>query len=225
MAVGIYKPGQGYWVRVLSAVAGGALVLATAAWAWSQAVNIQLPAGAHRYEVQGAAASAFAPGQPVTLRSGGNVGGTDATDIGSGLVRSAETTEGGVRVLLEGVGMNPGLAPADARELASGEAQASVLAYGAEPIINPLYVQGGIVAVVLLVGIALLFYFIGSKPTAAEFLIATDGEMRKVNWSTFREVRGSTFVVIVACVLIAGLLFIVDQIFAAFFKAIGVLQG
>lgn len=34
MALGIYKPGQGYWVRVLSAVGLGALILATAAWAW-----------------------------------------------------------------------------------------------------------------------------------------------------------------------------------------------
>ncbi len=35
MALPIYKPGQGYWTRVLSAIGAGTLVLAGAAWLWS----------------------------------------------------------------------------------------------------------------------------------------------------------------------------------------------
>src|SRR5262245_43670389 len=37
MAIGIYKPGQGYWVRVLTASLLGVLILATSAWIWGQA--------------------------------------------------------------------------------------------------------------------------------------------------------------------------------------------
>ena len=34
MALAIYKPGQGYWTRMLSAVGMGILVLAGAYWLW-----------------------------------------------------------------------------------------------------------------------------------------------------------------------------------------------
>lgn len=41
MAFGIYKPGQGYWTRVMSAIGFGMLGLAGANWAWKElaAVN------------------------------------------------------------------------------------------------------------------------------------------------------------------------------------------
>ena len=32
----IYKPGQGYWTRVMTAVGAGVLVLAGAAWLWAE---------------------------------------------------------------------------------------------------------------------------------------------------------------------------------------------
>ena len=40
-----------------------------------------------------------------------------------------------------------------------------------------------------------------------DFLIATDGEMKKVNWSTARDIRMSTVVVIFASLVLAGCLF------------------
>ena len=43
MALAIYKPGQGYWTRVMSAVFGGVLVLAAAVWLYGQALLIPLP--------------------------------------------------------------------------------------------------------------------------------------------------------------------------------------
>ena len=43
MPLGIYKPGQGYWVRVMTAIGVGVLVLAGASWAWAQAATIDLP--------------------------------------------------------------------------------------------------------------------------------------------------------------------------------------
>ena len=48
--------------------------------------------------------------------------------------------------------------------------------------------------------------------------------MKKVNWSTRKEVIGSTWVVVVACFLIAAFLFSIDFVFAMFFRAIKVLE-
>ncbi|MCB9836008.1 MAG: preprotein translocase subunit SecE [Phycisphaera sp.] len=60
---------------------------------------------------------------------------------------------------------------------------------------------------------------------SVNFLIATDGEMKKVNWSTRKEVQGSTMVVVIASFLLAMLIFVIDYGFGAFFKLIGVLEG
>lgn len=70
----------------------------------------------------------------------------------------------------------------------------------------------------------LSFRFIGQSPRVVDFLIATEGEMRKVNWSTRREVIGATKIVIVTVLLLGFLLFIVDLLFIFFFSAIGVIR-
>ena len=46
MAIGIYKPGQGYWVRVMTAVGAGIIMLATAGWLWKETTAINLPSAA-----------------------------------------------------------------------------------------------------------------------------------------------------------------------------------
>jgi preprotein translocase SecE subunit len=92
------------------------------------------------------------------------------------------------------------------------------------PLIEPLYVQGAMAGLAMLAGAIAVFYFVGSRPSSCEFLIATDGEMKKVNWTTRREVLGSTWVVIAASFLIAAILYIVDYAFQTFFVAIQVLQ-
>lgn len=43
MALGIYKPGQGYWTRVMTAIGAAMLGLAGANWAWSELAAIQTP--------------------------------------------------------------------------------------------------------------------------------------------------------------------------------------
>ena len=48
--------------------------------------------------------------------------------------------------------------------------------------------------------------------------------MRKVNWSTRKEIIGSTQVVIVAAFLLAAFLFGIDTAFAKFFQIIGVIE-
>ena len=65
---------------------------------------------------------------------------------------------------------------------------------------------------------------IGAKPRPVEFLIATEGEMKKVNWSTRREVSGSTTLVIGFTFFIALICFLVDLGFQVFFQAINVLE-
>ena len=83
------------------------------------------------------------------------------------------------------------------------------------------YVQYGLPAMVVVV-IGLLAFWMVNRPRNADFLIATEGEMKKVAWSGKKEVIGSTKVVIVTTVMIALLLFGVDILFGALFKIIGV---
>ncbi len=77
-------------------------------------------------------------------------------------------------------------------------------------------------------GFFLLFAFFAwrmmNKPSNVDFLIATDSEMKKVNWTSRKDLIGSTKVVIVFMFLIALILFLVDIIFSYFFYLIGVLK-
>lgn len=62
-------------------------------------------------------------------------------------------------------------------------------------------------------------------PKAGDFMIATEGEMKKVSWSSRREVIGSTKVVIVVTLLLAVVIFAVDIVFQQFFRWIDVLKA
>jgi preprotein translocase subunit SecE len=79
------------------------------------------------------------------------------------------------------------------------------------------YVRFG-VPTVLVVGLALLMYWLVNRPRTADFLIATEGEMKKVSWSSRREVIGSTKVVIITTFIVAGILYAVDAVFVALFN-------
>lgn len=127
----LYKPGQGYWTRLLSAIGGGTLVLAGMAWMWSQLEGIE---------------------NEITRR----------------------TTQSIV-----------------------------------------------VVSILLVAGIA--GWLVLNHTRIVDFLIATEAEMRKVNWPTRREIIGSTWVVICGTVLMMTMLFVVDVIFAQFFRSIGIL--
>jgi preprotein translocase SecE subunit len=63
-----------------------------------------------------------------------------------------------------------------------------------------------------------------NKPTNVDFLIATDSEMKKVNWTTRKELIGSTRVVCFFVILIAAILFTLDLIFGYLFYALRVLE-
>jgi len=88
---------------------------------------------------------------------------------------------------------------------------------------NP-YVRYG-VPTLLLAGIGGLMFWLVNRPRSADFLIATEGEMKKVSWSSRKEVVGSTKVVIVTTFLLAAILFGVDLLFTFLFEWMGILGG
>jgi preprotein translocase SecE subunit len=69
-----------------------------------------------------------------------------------------------------------------------------------------------------------LVYWLTNKPTNVDFLIATDSEMKKVNWTTKGELMGSTRVVVLFLFGISLFLFLVDQVFELIFWATGVIK-
>ncbi len=73
--------------------------------------------------------------------------------------------------------------------------------------------------------ICLLGWWYMNKASSADFLIATDSEMKKVNWTSRKELIGSTKVVVIFMFLIAFMLFGVDIFFSYFFYFIGVLKS
>lgn len=87
-----------------------------------------------------------------------------------------------------------------------------------------IYVRAGIPILFLLVLGAVLFWFAGSNRKACDFLIATEGEMKKVSWSSKREIIGSTKVVILFTIMISTMLFVIDMTFILFFASVGVLK-
>lgn len=78
---------------------------------------------------------------------------------------------------------------------------------------------------VALVGLTYLsFRLIGQNRRVSEFLIATEGEMKKVNWSSRKEVIGATKVVIVTVLAMGFMLFFVNLLFMFVLEFIGVLR-
>ena len=81
------------------------------------------------------------------------------------------------------------------------------------------------VPVLLLAGCGLLVFWIAYlNRRSCDFLIATDGEMKKVNWTSKKEIVAATKVVIVVTLITALILFLVDYGFMQFFRWIGVLR-
>ena len=69
----------------------------------------------------------------------------------------------------------------------------------------------------LFVILALLIFWLVNKPSLADFLIAAEGEMKKVSWSSRQEIAVSTFIVIVVVISMAVLLGTTDIGFRTLF--------
>jgi len=79
------------------------------------------------------------------------------------------------------------------------------------------YVQFGIpTLLVMLMG--LFSFWLVNRPRTADFLIATESEMKKVSWSSRKEIIGSTKVVIVTTLILAMIIFGVDLLFVVLFQ-------
>jgi preprotein translocase SecE subunit len=82
-----------------------------------------------------------------------------------------------------------------------------------------------VICAAFLVGFSILTFWLMNRPTNADFMIATDSEMKKVNWTSRKELIGSTKVVIAFMFMIAFLLFGLDVVFGYFFKLLTVLKA
>ena len=85
------------------------------------------------------------------------------------------------------------------------------------------WIQYGVPAVIFLI-LCWCIYKLLNKPKYADFMIATEGEMKKVSWSTRKEIVTSTKVVIVTVIIMAILLAVVDVLFAKLFTVLGILK-
>jgi preprotein translocase subunit SecE len=70
----------------------------------------------------------------------------------------------------------------------------------------------------LFVILALLIFWLVNKPSVADFLVAAEGEMKKVSWSSRQEIAVSTFIVIVVVIAMAVLLGTTDLGFRTLFS-------
>ncbi|MHC4147920.1 MAG: preprotein translocase subunit SecE [Planctomycetota bacterium] len=72
----------------------------------------------------------------------------------------------------------------------------------------------------LFVTFCLLTFWLVNKPSVSDFMILAEGEMKKVSWSSRKEIAVSTFIVIVVVVIMAVLLGITDLSFKLFFSEV-----
>ncbi len=228
MAFGVYKPGQGYWMRVLTAAGAGVVTLYAAVWGWGQAAAVRLPAKSWTIAAQ-AAQGEVQTGDTVVLLTRK---GEEVATLGA--ARLAEITTGSARratlVIDTFDTAHTRDAVPDAFRIIAGDVlaptfRADVASTAPTPVIPQLYLQAIVAGSLILLGTVLIVWFVALNRRAGDFLIATDSEMKKVNWTTYKHVKGSTIVVIVATFLIAGVLFFVDLGFSTFFKAINILEG
>ncbi len=66
--------------------------------------------------------------------------------------------------------------------------------------------------------IALLTFWLVNKPNLADFLIAAEGEIKKVSWSSRREIVASTTIVIGVVLSVGFMLVGVDFVFSGLFE-------
>ncbi len=87
-----------------------------------------------------------------------------------------------------------------------------------------IYLSYGI-PTLLVIAAGLFMFWMVNRQNTADFLIATESEMKKVSWSSRKEVIGSTKVVIITTFMFAIILFVVDLIFQIFFQWAGVMPA
>ena len=87
-----------------------------------------------------------------------------------------------------------------------------------------IYLASGVSMLFLAIIGAALWWFVGWNARSVDFLVATEGEMKKVNWSTKHELVGSTVVVIAVVIIISLFCWLFDFIFSTLFVWMKVLD-
>lgn len=70
----------------------------------------------------------------------------------------------------------------------------------------------------LFVVLGTLSFWLVNRITVADFMISAEGEMKKVSWSSRKEIAVSTFIVILVVVLLAIVLGVTDLFFQLVFN-------
>ena len=108
--------------------------------------------------------------------------------------------------------------------LGTGLALMVIVLLGGVVLYNHLDGRGPAIQVLIPSGICLLLgfliFWLLNKPSVADFLIAAEGEIKKVSWSTRKEIVASTTVVISVVVIMSAGLAVVDLLFNWFFSSI-----
>ena len=87
-----------------------------------------------------------------------------------------------------------------------------------------IYLASGVSALFLGIIGVVIWWFVGWNARSVDFLVATEGEMKKVNWSTKHELVGSTVVLISVVIIISLFCWLFDFIFSTLFVWMKVLD-
>jgi preprotein translocase SecE subunit len=218
-------------VRMMTAVLSGIMFLACAAWSWAELEKVHIPMPRWTLPLDQLNGAPAATGQTVTLVKTTSDG--QNTVLGSAIIEGYESEAQGRRGTMH-VGQLQLIN--DANPLDTTRVEVGSAAPGSQPTFSAhvtqaqgillfprVYLQAAVGALVMLLGAWLIYFFVGMKPKSVDFLIATDGEMKKVNWSTKKVIRDSTYVVIGATFLIAAVIALADFAFFKFFSLIKLL--
>jgi preprotein translocase subunit SecE len=73
------------------------------------------------------------------------------------------------------------------------------------------------VPVIIFAILSIFVFWLVNKHSVADFMITAEGELKKVSWSSRKEITASTFIVIIVVIILALLLGVTDIIFQIFF--------
>jgi preprotein translocase SecE subunit len=214
LGFGIYKFGQGYWVRMMTAVFAGMIVLAGAMWAWNRLSAVSIPVSEYVMPVN-RPTGAPAVGEEVTLKKGADTLATAKVTF---------VSADGTVLRLKGMKVNKGKVIIDADRIEGGAFSAATGRAEAVYLFERVYLQAGVAVLMILLGGLIIYRYVAVNHRTADFLISTDGEMKKVNWSTRKIIMDSTSVVIGATFLIAAFIFLSDTLLSRFFMFIDVIK-
>ena len=89
--------------------------------------------------------------------------------------------------------------------------------YGKMQIIDNIWVNTLVPAGVCAL-LGLLIFWLVNKPVVADFMIAAEGEIKKVSWSSRKEIIASTMIVVFVVTAMAMMLWVTDMIFQLLFR-------